>query len=85
MKPTGGARCVRPRTLAFVRDFRDFIRDRVKLPCDEFNRVPVAGVMTIARLMQMLDDAAIAFLIMTAEDELLRPKLTSSFVMQKRS
>jgi predicted nucleotide-binding protein len=51
------------------RDFRDFIRDRVKLPCDEFNRVPVAGVTTIARLMQMLDDAAIAFLIMTAEDE----------------
>jgi predicted nucleotide-binding protein len=41
----------------------------VKLPCDEFNRVPVAGVTTIARLMQMLDDAAIAFLIMTAEDE----------------
>lgn len=51
------------------RDFRDFIRDRVKLPCDEFNRVPVAGVTTISRLMQMLDDAAIAFLIMTAEDE----------------
>lgn len=51
------------------RDFRDFIRDRVNLPCDEFNRVPVAGVTTIARLGQMLEDAAIAFLIMTAEDE----------------
>lgn len=51
------------------KDFRDFIRDRVKLPCDEFNRVPVAGVTTIARLAQMLDDAAIAFIIMTAEDE----------------
>jgi predicted nucleotide-binding protein len=51
------------------KDLRDFIRDRVKLPCDEFNRVPVAGVTTIARLMQMLDDAAIAFIIMTAEDD----------------
>ena len=51
------------------KDLRDFIRDRVKLPCDEFNRVPVAGIPTATRLMQMLDDAAIAFLIMTAEDE----------------
>jgi predicted nucleotide-binding protein len=51
------------------KDFRDFIRDRLKLPWDEFNRVPVAGVPTTTRLMQMLDDAAIAFLILTAEDE----------------
>jgi hypothetical protein len=51
------------------KDFRDFIRDRVKLPWDEFNRVPVAGVPTTTRLLQMLDEAAIAFLILTAEDE----------------
>ena len=57
------------------KDLRDFIRDRVKLPCDEFNRVPVAGVTTIARLMQMLDDAAIAFIIMTAEDEQANGKI----------
>jgi hypothetical protein len=57
------------------KDFRDFIRDRVKLPCDEFNRVPVAGVTTIARLMQMLDEAAIAFIIMTAEDEQANGKI----------
>jgi predicted nucleotide-binding protein len=36
---------------------------------DEFNRVPVAGVTNIARLSEMLDAAAIAFLIMTGEDE----------------
>ena len=33
------------------------------------NRVPVAGITNIARLSQMLDEAAIAFLILTAEDE----------------
>ena len=51
------------------KELRDFIRDRVKLPWDEFNRVPVAGVANITRLRQMLDSAAIAFLVMTAEDE----------------
>jgi predicted nucleotide-binding protein len=51
------------------KDFRDFIHDRVRLPWDEFNRVPIAGIPTTTRLMQMLDQAAIAFLILTAEDE----------------
>ena len=40
------------------------------MPWDEFNRVPVAGVTNIARLSEMLDAAAIAFLVMTAEDEM---------------
>lgn len=40
------------------------------MPWDEFNRVPVAGVTNIARLAEMLDAAAIAFLVMTAEDEM---------------
>ncbi|MDP9202385.1 MAG: nucleotide-binding protein [Gemmatimonadota bacterium] len=57
------------------KDLRDFIRDRVHLPWDEFNRVPVAGVANIARLSQMLDSAAIAFLVMTAEDEQADGKL----------
>lgn len=39
------------------------------LSWDEFNRVPVAGFTNVERLSQMLDDAAIAFLIMTAEEE----------------
>ena len=52
------------------RELKDFIQDRVLLPWDEFNRVPVAGVTNIARLSEMLDASAIAFLVMTAEDEM---------------
>lgn len=52
------------------RELKDFLQDRLKLPWDEFNRVPVAGVTNIARLSEMLDAAAIAFLVMTAEDEM---------------
>jgi predicted nucleotide-binding protein len=51
------------------KDLKDFVQDRLSLPWDEFNRVPVAGLTNIARLSQMLDEAAIAFLIMTADDE----------------
>jgi predicted nucleotide-binding protein len=52
------------------RELKDFVQDRVRLPWDEFNRVPVAGVTNIARLAEMMDVAAIAFLVMTAEDEM---------------
>lgn len=51
------------------RELKDFVEDRLSLPADEFNRVPVAGVTNIARLSEMLDAAAIGFVIMTAEDE----------------
>lgn len=51
------------------RDLKDFIKDRLQLPYDEFNRVPVAGITNIARLSEMLDAAAVAFVILTAEDE----------------
>lgn len=51
------------------RDVKDFVQDRLGLPWDEFNRIPVAGITNIARLSQMLDDAGIAFLVLTAEDE----------------
>lgn len=51
------------------REIKDFIRDQLGLPYDEFNRVPVAGITNIARLSEMLDAAACAFIIMTAEDE----------------
>ena len=53
------------------RDLKDFIHERIKLPWDEFNRVPVAGVTNIERLSEMLDAAAVAFLVMTAEDEMV--------------
>ncbi|BCH52791.1 TIR domain-containing protein [Agrobacterium vitis] len=52
------------------RELKDFLQDRFRLPWDEFNRVPVAGITNITRLSEMLDAAAIAFLVMTAEDEL---------------
>lgn len=52
------------------RELKDFLKDRLGLPYDEFNRVPVAGITNIARLAEMLDAAAIAFLVLTAEDEL---------------
>jgi predicted nucleotide-binding protein len=51
------------------RELKDYIIDRIKLPYDEFNRVPVAGITSIDRLLQMLDSAAIALLVLTAEDE----------------
>jgi predicted nucleotide-binding protein len=52
------------------RELKDFIQDRLHLEADEFNRKAVAGITNITRLSEMLDDAAIAFLVMTAEDEL---------------
>jgi predicted nucleotide-binding protein len=52
------------------RELKDFVQDRLGLPWDEFNRVPVAGVTNIARLSEMLDAAAVALLVMTAEDEM---------------
>jgi predicted nucleotide-binding protein len=51
------------------KELKDFLQDRLELPWDEFNRIPVAGVTNTERLLQMLDQAAIAFMIMTAEDE----------------
>ena len=52
------------------RELKDFVQDRLSLPWDEFNRVPVAGVPNTTRLSEMLDVAAIALLVMTAEDEM---------------
>ena len=51
------------------RELKDFVSERLNLPWDEFNRVPVAGVTNITRLAQMLDQSCFAFVVMTAEDE----------------
>jgi hypothetical protein len=51
------------------KDLKDFVNDRMRLPWDEFNRVSVAGIPNTVRLSSMLDAAAIAFLVLTAEDE----------------
>lgn len=51
------------------REVKGFVVERLRLPYEEFNRVPVAGVTNIARLAEMLDGAACALVILTAEDE----------------
>lgn len=51
------------------RELKDFVSDRINLPYDEFNRVPVAGTTNVDRLSEMMDNAAVAFLVLTAEDE----------------
>jgi len=51
------------------RDLKDFVTDRLKLAHDEFNAEPVAGITNTERLKKMMDDAAFAFLVLTAEDE----------------
>lgn len=48
---------------------RDFVRDRLHLAFDEFNRVPTAGLSTKERLTEMLDECSFALLVMTGEDE----------------
>ncbi len=59
------------------RELKDFIQDELGLQCDEFNRVEVAGTTTVVRLQQMLDEAAFAFLVLTAEDERLDGRVTA--------
>lgn len=76
-KETGKRRAERIGTNVFIghgrsllwRELKDFIVERLKLPYDEFNRVPVAGVTNIARLSEMLDSAGCALILLTAEDE----------------
>ncbi|MGN9811547.1 TIR domain-containing protein [Micromonospora sp. BQ11] len=48
---------------------RDFIRDRLQLGWEEFNRVPVAGLTVVDRLSHMLHQCDFAFLVLTGEDE----------------
>lgn len=51
------------------RKLKEYLTDTLHLDCDEFNRVPIAGVTNIDRLNAMLEDAQIAIVVMTAEDE----------------
>jgi hypothetical protein len=48
---------------------KDFLRERLNLPCDEFNLEPAAGIATTARLDAMLAQAGFAFVVMTAEEK----------------
>ena len=48
---------------------KDFLEKKLKLPYEEFNRIPQAGKITSERLKEMLESCCMAFLIMTGEDE----------------
>ena len=49
---------------------KDFLSSSLRLPVDEFNLQPVAGIHTTDRLKQMRTEAGLAFLVMTGEDQL---------------
>ena len=51
-------------------ELEKFLKERLILNPDEFNRIPTAGIPNSARLSTMLDDACFAFLVLTAEDEI---------------
>jgi predicted nucleotide-binding protein len=50
------------------KNLRHFLTDRLHLQCDDFNRESTAGRSTKERLLEMLDAATFAFLVMTGED-----------------
>lgn len=50
------------------RALKDFLKDRLNLEYEEFNRVSPAGINTQERLSEMLDQCGFAFLVMAAED-----------------
>lgn len=51
------------------KDLKDFLVDRLGKVHEEYNREPTPGRSTKERLLEMLDAACFAFLVMTAEDE----------------
>jgi predicted nucleotide-binding protein len=48
---------------------KEFIVDRLALPCEEFNSEPTPGIHTTQRLETMLSQTRMAFLVMTAEEK----------------
>ena len=48
---------------------KDFIKDDLKLPYEEFDRISPAGKTIKERLEEMLEGSGMAFLIMTGEDK----------------
>ena len=50
------------------RVLKDFLKERLNLSFEEFNRVSPAGISTQERLGEMLDKCGFAFLVFTAED-----------------
>jgi predicted nucleotide-binding protein len=50
------------------RVLKDFLKERLGLAFEEFNRISPAGINTQERLGEMLDKCGFAFLVFTAED-----------------
>jgi predicted nucleotide-binding protein len=50
------------------RILKDFLRERLNLEYEEFNRVSAAGINTQERLSEMLDQCSFAFLVLACED-----------------
>jgi predicted nucleotide-binding protein len=50
------------------RVLKDFVKERLRLSFEEFNRVSPAGISTQERLGEMLNKCGFAFLVFTAED-----------------
>jgi predicted nucleotide-binding protein len=50
-------------------ELQNFLERRLKLQTDEFNSETIAGISTTERLVQMLENATFAFLVLTGEDE----------------
>lgn len=50
-------------------ELKEFLKERLGLEWDEFNRVSAAGVSHSERLLECLNRCTFAFLVMTAEDE----------------
>jgi hypothetical protein len=51
------------------RELKDYVLELGAHEWEEFNKEPVAGRTTVDRLKEMLNSAAFAFIVMTAEDE----------------
>jgi predicted nucleotide-binding protein len=70
MRPSGGDRVfIGHGRSPLWRELKDFLADRLKLDWEEFNRVSPAGIATTERLSSMLENASVAFVVLTAEDE----------------
>jgi predicted nucleotide-binding protein len=50
------------------RILKDFLRERLNLEYEEFNRISTAGINTQERLSEMLDHCGFAFLVLAGED-----------------
>lgn len=56
------------------KELQSYIQGHLNLPCSEFNRTPLEGATDIPKLYELLDSAALAFLVITTGDQQLSGK-----------